>query len=534
MSDSGQLRRKYWGWGYEGFELTPDLLQLVEMYLVRGRGLQLSAPREPLPVEAIELPPSRFEAKALADVISSAPRERASHAMGKSFRDVWRALRGRFPHPPDHVAFPRNENDLAEVIEFCDRERVALVPYGGGSSVVGGVEPAVGGVFNGALSVDLRHFDRVLEIDDESRAARIQGGVYGPALEDQLRGSGLTLRHFPQSFEFSTLGGWIATRAGGHFATLYTHVDEFVESVRMVTPRGVMATRRLPGHGAGPSEERLVCGSEGSLGIITEAWMRLQNVPVHRAGATFAFETFTAGAAACRALAQSGLYPSNARLVDKGEAVMMGLGDGRAHMLMVAFESHDHPLDAWLERAVQLCSDCGGRQVGRNSAQREPEAGSEQWKAAFLRAPYLRDELLRRGLVVETFETAVTWDRFEAFHEAVRGRVRSAIAEICGAGFVTCRFTHLYPDGPAPYYTVLAQGREDAELGQWDAIKAAVSDVIIEEGGTITHHHAVGRDHAAHWRRQATPVFQDMLAAAKGAVDPSGIMNPGVLLPVAE
>src|SRR6185436_8951735 len=249
----------------------------------------------------------------------------------------------------------------------------------------------------GSVTIDLGKLDRVLEIDATSRAARIQGGVLGPSLEDQLRASGFTLRHFPQSFEFSSLGGWIATRAGGHYATLYTHIDDLVESVRVVTPTGIVETRRLPGSGAGPSPERLFLGSEGTFGVITEAWMRLQARPVHRASFSARCPDFERGLAAVRALSQSGLFPSNCRLLDPMEAMMNGAGGGDHAALLVAFESADHPVEHRIGRAAELCRDHGASVpdsalVNRTSTDGDREGAAGAWRAAFLRAPYLRDE----------------------------------------------------------------------------------------------------------------------------------------------
>src|SRR6202022_1873877 len=265
--------------------------------------------------------------------------DRALHSYGRAYRDIVRAFRGRFDNPPDVVAHPRSEDDIEAVLEWCERAGVAVVPFGGGTSVVGGVEPRVGDNYAGAVSLDLKGFDRVLEVDPVSRAARIQAGATGPGLEEQLAAHGMTVRHFPQSFQFSTLGGWIATRAGGHFATLYTHIDDLVESIRALTPRGVWESRRLPGSGAGVSPDRMLIGSEGTLGLITEAWVRVRRKPRHRASAAVRFQDFAAGAAAVRALSQSGLYPSNCRLIDAAEALMTGAGDGSHTLLMLGFES---------------------------------------------------------------------------------------------------------------------------------------------------------------------------------------------------
>ena len=398
--------------------------------------------------------------------------------------------------------------------------------------MVGGVEPNVGDAYAGAVSIDLRNLDRVLEVDAVSRAALIQAGASGPVLEDQLREHELTLRHFPQSFQFSTLGGWIATRAGGHFATLYTHIDDLVESVRTVTPTGVMESRRLPGSGAGPSPDRLVIGSEGILGVITQAWVRLQSRPRFKRSVGVRFPTFAAGAEAVRALAQSGLHPSNCRLLDGAEAALTGAARGDAAgdaLLIVGFESADHPVDAWMDRALELVADHGGA-TGSERGGGEGEDAVGAWREAFLRAPYIRDAFVAAGILSETFETAVTWDRFDEFHASVMAAAGGAIREICGAGTLTCRFTHVYPDGPAPYFTILAPVRRGSELGQWGEIKAAASEAVLAGGGTITHHHAVGRDHRPWYDRQRPDRFASALAAAKKELDPDGLLNPGVLI----
>jgi len=462
----------------------------------------------------------------LGAICTTDPYERAAHSYGKSYRDVVRAFRARFDHPCDVVAFPRDERDVASLLEWCADSDLAAIPYGGGTSVVGGVEADVDERFAGAVSIDMRNLDRVLEVDHTSRAALIQAGASGPVLEDQLREHGLTLRHFPQSFELSTLGGWIATRAGGHFATLYTHIDDLVESVRAITPAGEYESRRLPGSGAGPSPDRLMIGSEGILGVITQAWVRLQQRPTFRTSAGVRFTGFGAGADAVRALSQSGLYPTNCRLLDPGEAALTGAAPEGKALLVLGFESADHPVDAWMERALELCRDFGGEAPARKDS--SDSVGS--WREAFLRAPYLRDTFVAAGILSETFETAITWDRLPDFHASVMKAARDAVDQVCGEGLVTCRFTHVYPDGPAPYFTLLAPARRGSELEQWARIKAAAAEAVITGGGTITHHHAVGRDHRPWYDRQRPDTFAHALAGAKFALDPGGVMNPGVLI----
>jgi alkyldihydroxyacetonephosphate synthase len=528
--------RRFWGWGYEDAGPDPAHLAAVEAGLSHFLGVPEFTRAARPTIETVVLRRPRVEKPpALAALLSDATFDRAAHAYGRSYRDLIRTTRGDFGNPPDLVAFPRTEEDLVRVLEHCDRERLAAIPFGGGSSVSGGVEPDPDGVFRGSVTIDLGRLDRVLEIDRTSRAARIQGGVLGPALEDQLRPSGLTLRHFPQSFEFSSLGGWIATRAGGHYATLYTHIDDLVESLRVVTPTGIIETRRLPGSGAGPSPERLFLGSEGTLGIVTEAWMRVQERPRHRAAFSARLPDFDRGLAAVRALSQSGLFPSNCRLLDPREALMSGAGTGDHAALMVAFESADHPLDASIRRAAALCRDHGAeiaeaQLVTRTEAEGDRAGAAGAWRSTFLRAPYLRDELVLLGIFVETFETATTWDKLPALHAAVMEAGERAGRETGGTALVSCRITHAYPDGAAPYYTVIAPAARGEELEQWDTIKRAMTSAILAHGGTTTHHHAVGRDVREYYERERAPGFARALTAVKAALDPAGILNPGVLI----
>jgi alkyldihydroxyacetonephosphate synthase len=295
-------RRKHWGWGFEDQQPSPAAVRETAAGLAAHLGLPLTEVEDPVPLGAVELAPPRVRPPAdLAEICAADVHARASHALGKSYSDVVCGFRGRFAHPPDFVARPRTEREIEKLLEWCSEERVAAIPYGGGTSVVGGVSPQVDSSYNGAISIDLGALDRVLEVDPVSRSALIQAGATGPALEAQLGEHGLTLRHFPQSFELSTLGGWVATRAGGHFATLWTHIEDLVESVRALSPAGVWASRRLPGSGAGVSPDRLLAGSEGVLGVIVEAWMRVQPRPSHRRSAGVRFERFSAGAECVRA-----------------------------------------------------------------------------------------------------------------------------------------------------------------------------------------------------------------------------------------
>src|SRR3954454_20393205 len=448
-------RRSGWGWGWEDEALSPASVRKLGTAIGARFGWSDVDVRTPAALDDLDLRAPRLAPPAsLAGVCATSRYDRASHTHGKSYRDVVRGFRGELPAPPDVVAYPRDEADVVALLDWCAGANVAAIPFGGGSSVVGGVESGlVSDDYAGVVVIDLTGLDRVLEIDSVSRAARIQAGALGPVLEDQLRPHGCTLRHFPQSFEFSTLGGWLATRSGGHYATLATHIDDFVESLRVVTPAGVVESRRLPGSGAGPSPDRLFVGSEGILGIITEAWMRVQDRPTFRASASVMFPTFAEGVAAVRAVSQAGLFPSNCRLLDPGEAAASaGVHDGGA-LLVLGFESADHALEPWVARAVECCTDHGGTVPdGVRSSSGEGAAGA--WRNAFLRAPYGRDAMVAMGCVADTFETAVTWDAFTKLHHQAIEAAERALRDICGGGTVTCRFTHVYPDGCAPYFTI--------------------------------------------------------------------------------
>jgi len=526
-----QPRLKHFGWGREGEGLTAEEEAIVLRRTEERFGPPTEREVKPPALDDIELDPARITPPKSLPFCSTERYDRVAHTFGKAFPEYARGLVGDYSSAPDIVAYPRNEKEVAAVLDWAGAAQASVTPFGGGSSVVGGVEPRRDAKHKAAVTVDLRELGRVLEVDGTSRAARIEAGAFGPALESQLKPHRLTLRHFPQSFECSTLGGWIATRSGGHFASLYTHIDDLVESLRIVSPKGVLETRRLPGSGAGPSPDRLLIGSEGILGIITQAWMRLQDRPKFRAGGAVRFADFFTAARALRAVAQAGLYPANCRILDPQEARNTGAADGSVAIMVLAFESGDHPVEPWMARALECCADHGGKaeRPERADAHREGAAGA--WRNAFIRMPYARERLIRRGIIGDTFETAITWERFEPFHDRVKTATEQAIVESTGRpGQVTCRCTHVYPDGPAPYFTFQAAGRHGQLGAQWRVIKSAGLDAVIENGGTVTHHHAVGRDHRPWYDRQRPPLFAAALKAAKAALDPQGMLNPGVLI----
>jgi alkyldihydroxyacetonephosphate synthase len=530
-------RRKLWGWGYEGESADPAAVELAVggLSALLGGALERQEPRPPA-----QPAPSRITPTAsLASLFDASPHERLRHSLGQSFFDLARAIRGEFPRPPDLVAFPRSDGDVGAVLSFAEDAGAAVIPFGGGTSVHGGVEAR--GIEGPVIALDLTQLSGVVEFDVTSRLARVRGGTLGPDLESGLASHGLSLRHFPQSFELSTLGGWIATRAGGHFATGPTHIDDLVAAVEVVTPRGRVSTRSLPGSGAGPDPNRLFFGSEGTLGIITEATLRVFARPTARASATVRFPRegellgdgassgMTEGLDALRAILQAGLLPANARLLDPVEALTSGAGSGDASLLLLAFESAELDVRPLVTVAVEVARAHGGRIA--DSEIRSSNQGSgknptaESYRAAFFRAPYLRDELALRGVFAETYETAAPWSKIAALDLAVRGAVRATVR---GPSLLARRITHAYRDGCAPYYTLLTRAAEDPGA-QWNDVKQAITEAILSSGGTVTHHHAVGRDLARAWQQEVPPLVRGAWLAAKAHLDPRGLLNPGVL-----
>jgi alkyldihydroxyacetonephosphate synthase len=494
--------RTRWGWGFQDAAISTDDARAAAPGLVALLGFGETEPEEPVPFESVALASPRVHCPPhLRGICTHDHGVRAAHARGQSYLDTVHGLRGRYDHVPDLVARPRGEREIEDVLEWAGAANAAVVPYGGGTSVVGGVEPRVPDRFDGVVTVDLQALDALREVDGVSRAARIGAGASGPRIEEQLAAHGLTLRFFPQSFELSTLGGWIATRAGGHFATHLTHIDDLVESVRAIGPAGVWRSRRLPGSGAGPSPDRLLLGSEGILGLITEAWVRVRPRPVHRAGRAVRFASFLDGAEAVRALAQSELEPANCRLIDALEAAQYGAGDGGEALLTLGFESADHPVGAWLDRALAICREHGGR-YAEDGASGDRAVGA--WRAAFLRMPYLRDVLVRLGVFTDTFESAVTWGALPGVPRVGhRGGPR-------GARRAVPRDVPADPRLPRRAGAVLHGARPGAA---WRGRRAVARD---EGGGRRRHPRGRRDDHAPPRRRPRPPAL--VRRAAPGRV----------------
>jgi alkyldihydroxyacetonephosphate synthase len=537
---------RWWGWGEEGHQvsLPEPALELLRDEL----GADLSATHQPVAVEEVRLPEprlpggarARLEAAVGADRVHDDRAARVAHSAGRSYLDLLRLRAGDASSAPDAVVAPGSADEVRAVLDACSAERVAVVPFGGGTSVVGGVEPVSDG-FEGAVALDLTRLDRVVDVDRDSLTATLEAGLLGPAAERSLGERGVTLGHFPQSFEYSTVGGWVATRSAGQASSGYGRIDELVEGVRLVAPAGEVRGRAVPASAAGPDLRELVVGSEGVLGVICEATLRVRPAPEARSYEGWSVRSFAEGREAFRVMEQTGATPDVARLSDEEETRLAlalapagGTAEraGRAYMRMrgheggclaiVGFEGDEEDVERRRLRAGALLRAGGGVRLGRRPG--------EAWLRSRYAGPYLRDALLDRGLLVETLETAAGWSGLEALYETVGDGLRRSLAESGTPGLVMCHVSHLYRSGASLYFTFLAR-RADAAVEQWRAAKSAASDAIVAAGGTITHHHAVGRDHTAWMRAEVGDLGLDLIRAAKQRLDPAGIMNPGKLLP---
>jgi len=453
----------------------------------------MTSTRESAPVVLLP-PPAPLPTALNADVSDSA---RLEHAAGMSTVDLLLARNGEVPGVPDGVVRPETHDDVLDILRIASANRVAVVPYGGGTSVVGGLH-AVREGFAGVVALDLGRLDRLVEIDPLSRTATFEAGIRAPRAEELLAGHGLTLGHFPQSFRYATLGGFAATRSSGQASTGYGRFDQMVVALRAATPTGSLDLGRAPQSAAGPDLRQLLLGSEGAFGVITRLTLRVRPASRLRYGG-WQFPSFDAGLSAVRELAQSGAPPAVVRLSDEAESALSGV-DG-----CLAILSGD-------------TVPAGGVSLG--------PAPGKAWEESRFHAPYLRDALLDAGALAETVETATFWDRLPETYAAVR----EALASSFEAASVMCHVSHVYETGASLYFTVVAP-QEDDPVAQWRAAKRAASDAIVRTGATISHHHGVGRDHRPWYASEIGPVGVSMLRAVKQAVDPAGILNPGILLP---
>ncbi|HIP87291.1 MAG TPA: FAD-binding oxidoreductase [Anaerolineales bacterium] len=547
---------RWWGWGTLdrtfSLEERPRFWPTLRSWLDLPEDLQ---ERPPVPLEEIDLRPSRLDDPMLASLrrlvgeesVRTDRRARIEHACGKAYRDLVRVRAGQVPNPPDAVVYPADEGEVVAVLAWAADRDVVVIPFGGGSTVLGAVEPLPGD--RSVISVDMARLDRLVMLDRCSWVARIQAGATGPEVETQLGEHGFTLGHFPQSFEFSTLGGWIATRGAGQTSTGYGKIEQMTLAVRMVTPVGVLETREAPAVATGPCLLDIVVGSEGAYGIITEATMRIRPRPQVQDYRGFLFRTLEEGIAALRDLMQHGPPPTIARLSDAEEtAASLALAhehrglralieqvvegylarqgyrvapDGSCFLLLGYDGVASRVARRW-RRAEEICRDHGGFSLGRSAG--------ESWKRDRFAHPYLRDLLLGVGVMVDTVETATSWAHLLRLYEEMTTAIRAAVrAGDGGPGYVMTHISHIYAEGASLYTTFLGRQIVGREVEQWWEVKRAATEAILSAGGTLSHHHGIGRDHVPWLTREVGPVGVRILRVLKETLDPAGVMNPGVL-----
>ncbi len=454
---------------------------------------------------------------------------RLLRAGGKSTLDLLRRRDDGVQDAPDAVLLPGDEDEVAAILHYCTQHGIAVVPFGGGTSVVGGLDP-IRGDFKAVVSLDLRRLNQLHGLDEVSGEAELGAGVTGPEAEELLAAHGFSLGHFPQSFQFATIGGFAATRSSGQDSAGYGRFDDMVRGVRAVTPAGLLDLGRAPASAAGPDLRQLIVGSEGVFGVITRVRVRVHPVPETTRYEAWSFGDFTTGAAALRAVVQTGTGPTVIRLSDEAEtgvnlATTERIGDQSITggcLAITAFEGTEAHTASRLEETRAVLEAHGGTSLG--------EAPARAWEHGRYGAPYLRDSLLAAGALCETLETATNWGNLATLKAAVTEALTGALAETGTPALVLCHISHVYPTGASLYFTVVA-GQRGNPIEQWRKAKTAASDAMVRCGATITHHHAVGADHRPWMRDEVGDLGVEVLRAIKGVLDPAGILNPGKLIP---
>ncbi|MBN1288204.1 MAG: FAD-binding oxidoreductase [Actinobacteria bacterium] len=556
MGDISGDGLRWWGWGETNksypVEKRPEYIE----YLKKRIGVEIKELRTPDPkLGQIDLQKpgisekdlKRLEKAAGGGMVSTTDEDRIRHAAGKSYRDVIRARLGVIENPPDAVFYPGSEEDVASVMEAAEDMSLALVPYCGGSSVVGGVEPMKGADLKGTVSVDMRGMAELICVDPVSMTARFQAGVWGPRLEAELEKHGLYLGHAPESFKYSGLGGWIASRSAGRQSTGYGKIEEMVESLRMIAPGGVVDTRETPASATGPDLVRIVCGSEGVLGIVTEATVKVRRRPELFNYRGLLFKEFEAGAEAVREIMQTGVVPETIRVSDMEETALayrlmgrfknkaldagldlamktlgsIGYSFDRGSYAVIGCEGEEKDVRRRMRKIMSVCRKHGAFPLGRYAG--------NQWYKNRYDHPYLRDIMLGWGLLVDTLETAADWSKVSGLQEKVTGAIKGALDDYGSKSIVTSHLSHSYRSGSSLYFIFIGNRSEGREIEQWEHLKRKAGEAILAGGGTISHHHGVGYEHVPWFVREYGEQGMSALRALKSALDPSGIMNPGKL-----
>jgi alkyldihydroxyacetonephosphate synthase len=544
---------RWYGWGYEDTHYRLEDHPGTLPYLQAQLGLAADECSPVVARESIQLRPNRLSAATLqqlrqivgAEWVIISDAVRLTHSLGKSYRDLVRLRAGQIPNPTDGVVCPGSVAEVEQVLALAATQGLAVIPFGGGTSVVGGVEPLDVRV---TLTLSLARLNRVLAVDTLSQTVTAEAGILGPDLEVALNAQGFTLGHFPQSFEFSTLGGWIATRSAGHASTKYGTIAAMVVALQMVTPTGIVETRPAPAAATGPSLLQLLIGSEGVYGIITRATLRIAPLPLATHERALLFGDFPQGLAAVRSIMQRGLTPALLRLSDETETrtgfamrgrvagwqqikekvglsllARAGRSFAQGALLLLRFTGEAQPVRLDDQQAQRIVKACGAYDLGGGPVR--------SWQRDRYRTPYLRDLLLDHGILIDTVETATEWENVAPLYEQIKHTLTAAIADSGSKPLVTTHLSHAYRDGASLYVTFLARRIPGQELEQWQQIKARVTECILTHGGALSHHHGVGSDHARWLPQEAGSVGSAALRAVKHTLDPQAIMNPTKLFP---
>lgn len=545
LSEAPPIR---WGDPEKTVEVPDSFLKVLQeaLGLVSGPAQEFPSPND------VQIPPSALNDHQHAALVKIFGPEnvrsdhliRLSHALGKGYLDILRYCSGRLEYAPDAVLFPTEAEQIPELFRWAEKEGVSIVPFGGGTNVVGalsGKSPAV------ALS--FRRMNRILRLDKTNGTATVEPGILGPDLEAGLRPQGYTLGHFPQSFEFSTVGGWIATRSAGQQSTRYGKIEDLVVALRVLTPAGEIRTIESPAEAAGPDLDQVFCGSEGTLGILVEATLRLHRQPESRVFACGLFRKFEDGIDTVRELLQEGLRPATVRMFDQEETRALasmgestksksttrrtqrwlghlalrakGLEPGRTCLLILGFEGTAGHTAQESQHAAIVITIHQGIPIG-------PRPG-DQWYHSRFDLPYLRDQLIQRGALVDTLETATTWNKVAVLHRDITSGIRESFLSSGHRSVVLGHLSHAYPEGASLYFTFLARAEAGKEEAQWETARASALEVILRLGATVSHHHGIGRLNAKYFARQAGQTHMQLLKAMKSALDPQNILNPGQL-----
>jgi len=545
---------KWWGWGDPKITFPMADKPNLWPWIAKKLGVVSTAPTAaPVDLTSIQMPPTRASTELLAELyqvlrpeqITVDPLERLFHTYGKSFPDLFRVRNAVIRRAPDAVVFPDSHAQVEALVQLAQRRDVCLIPFGGGTNIVGGINPEVDEP-RPMLTLSLRNMSRLLSIDKESRTATIQAGALGPKLEADLAQLGHSLGHFPDSFEYSTLGGWLATRSAGMQSDEYGRIEDMVVSIKMATPAGTIVTKPVPASSVGPDLNRVMIGSEGILGVITEATMRVHKTPAVKDYRGFLFRTFADGVRAIQECLDHGFAPSMIRLQDSGESELAfnmkaparGLegwlqdrvkswlrsrGYAEPCILIVGFEGEEHSVTRTRRGALRIIKRNGGFALGRSVG--------NTWSKDKFNIPYLRDYIMDYSCMADVAETSTLWSNILPLYDGTVEALKARFRQEDGTGYIGCHISHTYPTGACLYFTFAARQPKGKELEHYYEYKRLITDTIISLGGTLSHHHAVGIEHRPWVTQELSPAGLLALRALKTSLDPKHTLNPGKLLP---